>query len=285
MLFRVGFLFAVALLSAPFARAHDAWIEAERNERASGAFEVRFFIGHAETSEQWMVSPENVSSFFTIGPGGRRNHLNIISEQTALPVKRILAGDARLIGLDTFRTLISLDAKVFDQYVAEEGVTPIQRHRAANDAMGNGREIYSRHFKAIVAPQRSESKTARSSVKRDAVTQPIGQYLEIVPERDPNAHSVCEPLPLVVLHKGRSVPGATIHINAASDDGRPIKIVSDAEGRAILERRPAGRWYAHVAWSDVAREGVEHADYVTAFASLSVDASDMPDPGACGRAE
>ncbi len=263
------------------ANAHDAWIVPTPIGRdGGGAFDVSFAIGHGGEARVWPALPDHVLAFYSISAEGRESHLSAIDIQQARSSKRIETGssDIQIIALDTFRHDNVLEADKFNAYVKEEGIKPIEEFRFVQGLTNiDGREKYSRHFKAIATAHTEYDGERNGDYDTTFILRPIGQLLEIVPERNPLNKNTCDTLPLRVFYRGRPLPEATIHINALENDTAPSKIKTNAEGRAFVETRPEGRWYAHVAWADVVNAIEPDGAYMTAFASLSIDSNDVLD--------
>jgi uncharacterized GH25 family protein len=149
----------------------------------------------------------------------------------------------------------------FQQYVADEGLSAIAAHRTATGTeAANGRELYSRRGKAIVQ--------VGSRLTDDALT-PVGQTLEIVPERHPLALAPGEPLPVRVLFRGRPLAGALIDLTHLEEGKGPVETHrTNAEGRARFTPKGAGPWKLNVIWGWPI-EGRADADYESIFSSLT----------------
>lgn len=246
------------------ALAHDAWIETNRTE--TGEISLAFRIGHAGESEPWTARPDRVSGFVSHGQSGITDLQARLgrADQTA-PLLIPFAPDAtHVVTVNSFRAFIELEAEKFNAYVEEEGITPIAVARAASGSFNlPGTELYSRHLKAIVPALSGECLPQR-------VSQPTGQRLEILPV-DGTIGANGEPMLTVeVRYLGVPAEGVTLHVNDIVAGEATATPLTGPDGRAEITLPDTNAWYVHAAWSEPLAMPERGADYVTAFASLSI---------------
>ena len=71
--------------------------------------------------------------------------------------------------------------------------------------------------------------------------EPVGLFLEIIPEKDPTALSAGDEFPVRVMRDGAPFGGFALHAVTAGDkEGQAQK--TDANGRATFKLNKAGRW-------------------------------------------
>ena len=71
--------------------------------------------------------------------------------------------------------------------------------------------------------------------------EPVGLFLEIIPEKDPTALSAGDEFPVRVMRDGAPFAGFALHAVTAGDkEGQAQK--TDANGRATFQLNKAGRW-------------------------------------------
>ena len=119
--------------------------------------------------------------------------------------------------------------------------------------------LYSRRAKALVQV---------GAQATDTVSQPIGQTLEIVPERNPYLVKPGEPLRVVVWFHGSPLPGASVvleSLGAGATHGTPA--LTDSRGSASWPLPSKGDWKVNVVWSYPIDD--PRADYETIFCSLT----------------
>lgn len=253
------------------ASAHDAWIEVSlENVEAGSKAAMETYIGHAEERDHYNPSLSHVSRYYLVNEAGVKDQLGIYSvfegrDQVPLNPK-MLEGDAYLV-MSTFRAKSTLEAEKFNGYIEEEGIKPIIDFRAANEETDQpGREVYSRHMKAmLVAPG--------DDCDISFLSGPVGETLEIVPMVHPG--KACGDELVFRLHyMGKPVSGGMLHLNRTDEAMEPIKAMTDDEGVARFERPGAGNWYVHAAWARPVDADTYDAEFATNFASLSFSLAD-----------
>ena len=169
-----------------------------------------------------------------------------------------------ILAMRTDHAVSLLPSQRFNDYVQEEGLTPIlaaRQRRGENNSPG--REIYSRRAKALVVIG------AMTNRPDPRATRAIGLDLEIVPERDPYALGSSRILPIHVLHRGRPLPGALVKLTDLARDDRPVGVArTDRAGRAVFSVPARGNWLLNVVWSEPITND-PRADFDTIFSSLT----------------
>ncbi len=246
------------------AHAHDAWIEARRT--GDGEVSLAFRIGHAGENEPWTARPDRVSGFVSHGLDGIADlQARLGRADQTVPLLIPFAPDAvHVVTINSFRAFIELEADRFNAYVEEEGITPIAVARAASGSFSlPGTELYSRHLKAIVPAMSGECLPQR-------VSRPTGQRLEILPV-DGTIGPDGEPMLTVeVRYLGIPAEGVTLHVNDIAAGEATATPLTGPDGRAEITLPDTNAWYVHAAWSEKLALAERGADYVTAFASLSI---------------
>lgn len=258
---------AAALVLATPVLAHDFWVQPARFVLAApGAVPVLLYVGHGAAKERWGVGIDKVALFRTVGPDGmidRTGNLTLDGPRydAVLPLGR---SGSYVLAFQSRQTASDLPYLRFNQYLIDEGLTPIQAHRQrTRTERGNGRELYSRRAKAIV----QVGAVDKASIAR--VTRPLGLSLEIVPERHPGALKPGELLPVRVLYNRRPLAGALVKLTNLDADDKPLKTQrTNAAGRTAFAVPRSGSWQFNVVWADVT-PGNPAADYRTTFSSLS----------------
>lgn len=251
----------LALAALPVC-AHDAWMEADRSD---AGVTVRFFSGHADDLAAYNMHPARLASMMLESASMRRS---LLTEAADLQPGDTLQLDmspyeAHMLTLTTFRASSRLDAETFLEYAAEEGISPILRHRASSGDLNRpGTEVYSRFMKALVLPE------GEAACETGFISQPVGHVLEIIPLESPS-EGCSEILSFLLLYLGEPLEGGTLHINRTDTMTEPVKITTDENGMVSFDRPPEGDWYLHAAWAMPVSERAFGADYATSFASLS----------------
>jgi len=253
-------------LSVP-ASAHDFWIApGSYSAQAGETTDLSIMVGHPEDQNSWSISPHRVVSLRSIGPSGISDRQNLISGSDAKE-PMTLSFDSKGVHVMTIETTSAyseLEAEKFNDYLDEEGLTPIQIDRVSKRKMSEpGTEIYSRRGKTIVnVGELGESDPSY-------VTSPLGLTLEVVPTTNPLRLQDGENLSAHIYYRGQAMSGVNVKlVSLDTDKGQVASQKSDAEGKISFPKPETGNWMLHAVWSDP-MEDTSRADYDTIFSSLS----------------
>ena len=202
--------------------------------------------------------------FRAIGPRGVVDHLGVIRGRALaqIPSLSFSTPGTHILALQSSHAQSELPAVRFNDYLAEEGLTPALTLRAQGAAARTaGREIYSRRAKALV-------QVGPAGAPQPHVVRPIGMTLEIVPERDPYAPNRPAALPVRVIYEGRPLAGALVKLTNLAADEKPVATArTDRAGRAVFNVPRSGEWLLNVVWTKPIRD--PRGDYDTTFSSLT----------------
>jgi uncharacterized GH25 family protein len=99
--------------------------------------------------------------------------------------------------------------------------------------------------------------------------EPVGTFLEIVPEKDPTALKAGDDLPVRVLKDGKPFGGFSLNaVNPAQPKGETRKTGSD--GRVTFRLDAAGRWLLR--GTDIRKSNQPDTDWESDFVTLTVEA-------------
>lgn len=254
------------LAIAPAAQAHDFWLlPATFSVEPTEPVSIGFIVGHGQEISDWKLGWDRIVSLNHYGPDGHRGiGETVIARIEETPGKSELSLDAPGTHMITFTSRdswIELEAEIFNGHVEKEGLTLVANKREADGTTEEpGTELYSRRAKTLIQV---------GDVYTDQVTQPVGQLLEIVPDRNPYALGRDDALPVSVYFRGEPLEGATIDLENLSVADMAIQtMTTDSDGKASFKFGKAGTWKVNVIWS-VPLENNERADFDTIFTSLT----------------
>ncbi|CAM3854742.1 DUF4198 domain-containing protein [Litorimonas haliclonae] len=252
--------------SAP-ASAHDFWIAPGSYSAEIGeTTDLSIMVGHPEDQNSWSISPHRVVSLRSVGPNGILDQQSLISGSDANdPMSLSFDSEGvHVLTIETTSAYSELEAEKFNDYLDEEGLTPIQIDRVSKRKISEpGTEIYSRRGKTIVnvgEPGDSDP---------SYVTSPLGLTLEVVPTTNPVRLQDGESLSAHIYYRGQAMPGVNVKlVSLDTNKGQVDSQKSDAEGKVSFPKPDTGDWMLHAIWSDP-MEDTSRADYDTIFSSLS----------------
>lgn len=265
---------AMLLPLATHALAHDVWIQPARfRVAADRPLPLTILTGHGKDRQRWPGDASYITMLANLAPTGRvdlRDRFRTFSRAVDLFVNLRIPG-LHIFTMQTSFTPSDVPFGRFNDYVREEGLTPIIQERLrAGTFSTRGREIYARRAKALV---QAGTSTGRPDPR---ATKPLGLSLEIVPERDPYALGKGRILPVHVVYEGRRLPGALVKLRDLQHDEEPVaKQISDRNGRAVFRIPATGQWLINVVWSKPLKGDVR-ADFETTFSSLTFGYDPLP---------
>jgi uncharacterized GH25 family protein len=264
MNFYIKSIFIGTVSISTTALAHDLWLQPRQFAFAPGqAVPVDILIGHGASRENWGIRLDRLIILKNIRPAGPSIDLLATARLTKSLTLKLTNSGTYMIAMQSNNAESTLPAARYNEFAQEEGLTAILRHRAATGSMAKpGRELYSRRAKSIVQIGKASHATGCN------VTKAIGFDLEIIPERNPLLLASTEKLPILVMFKGKPLPGALVKLTNLDADARPLAMLrTNAQGRAAFNVPAKGKWLLNTVWSTpVAGQDML---YNTIFSSLT----------------
>lgn len=234
--FRSVTSFLLLVFVAASALAHDTWLIPDRFaiEREASVF-LDLTSGMAFPALETSIKPERIDRAVC---RLSKHQFNI---RDYSPAPNSLRFKAKLFepGIATFFVelkprALELTPSQVHEYLDEIGASEsIRKLWASAKRPKRWREIYVKHSKTFVKvgqPQEDRS-----------WAEPVGMFLEIIPEKDPTTLNVGDELPVRVLKGGTPVDGFPVGIvREGSRTGQIIK--TDTQGRVTFRLDKSGRW-------------------------------------------
>jgi len=253
--------------------AHDFWVQ-------PGSFWVQpdsvtpltLQVGHGPYRQRSPLAATRITRFDAIGPNGSLHDLR----PRLHPGNGPEDGNFELEDRGTYLFVLETDNKAqshlpairFNDYLQVEGLTPALEQRIRTKRMdADGSECYSRRAKVLVQVGDPSPNSARGP--QQAITQPVGLPLEIVPEQNPYSEPRPASLSVRVLYEGRPLGRALVKLTQLEHDSAPLEThLTDAAGRAVFHMPGEGTWLLNVIWTRPLPRTSE-TDFETIFSSLS----------------
>jgi uncharacterized GH25 family protein len=242
------------------ATAHDFWIEpATFRPKPGSPLAVRLRLGDHFQGEIVPRRSAHLRRFFLQGPRGAEDVRGVEGMDPAGYVL-VAAPGLYALGYQSAPNSNQLEARKFEEYLEEEGLSRIARLRADRGAGKEpGREVYHRYARSLV--------WAGDSALEEA-DRPIGFPLEIVAEKNPYVLRPGEELPVRLLFQGAPLSDTLVRAIHESGSVSGPSGRTDAEGRIRLELGRAGAWLVKSVHMVEAPPGGE-ADWESFWASLT----------------
>lgn len=265
----MGLFGLVAVAGAPFASAHDFWLQPDQYWIGAGTLDsMTLQVGHGPFRQRSPIAVRRILRYEAITPPGAivdlRNRLSL-GEPTKDGDLRFESPGTHLLVLQTDDSAQAhLPSIRFNDYLRVEGLTLALAQRARLHRMNDdGAERYSRCAKALV--QVGGSNPAAG----DQVRKPVGLPLEIVPEVNPYDEPRSSTLPVRVLYAGRPLAGALVKLTNLEHDVSPFEVhLTDRAGRATFLMPRSGSWLVNVIWT-IPLPPSDDVDFETIFSSLT----------------
>jgi len=240
--------FALLLLVAASAHAHDFWIEPSTFTPASGdVVAVRLRVGEQLQGEPVPRRTGRIERFFARSAAGERD---VPGQDNRDPAGLLAIRDrgTTVVAYRSLPTRTELAAAKFESYLREEGLESIIDARRQRGESGKaGTEIYSR-----------AAKTLLQSGGGEPVDQVVGLRFELV--RKGNAFQA--------LFEGKPLPNALVVAIRRGDAANPTSVRTDANGMAAFPSLGRGEWLVKTVHM-VPAPASANADWESIWASVT----------------
>lgn len=251
--------------------AHDFWVQpTDFWVPPDTVTPMTLQVGHGPYRQRSPIAATRITRFDALGPDGSvldlRNRLHPGDGREDGNFQLEKPGTYLLVLETDDRAQSHLPAIRFNDYLRVEGLTPALEQRIETKRMdADGSESYSRRAKVLVQVGPPE----RPSASQQAMTQPIGLPLEIVPEQNPYSEPRPAALTVRVLYERRPLARALVKLTQLQHDAAPFETqLTDAAGRAVFHMPGEGAWLLNVIWTKPLPRTSE-TDFETIFSSLS----------------
>ena len=254
------------LMSAVAAAAHDMFVQPARffaDENAEVI--VRVLNGTFSKSEN-SIDRVRVADVSVVSPTGRQRvdtaDWSAAGDTSRFTIRTGGAG-TYVVGVSTRPNVIALEAKDFNQYLAEDGIPDVLAARRRTGELDRpARERYAKHVKALIQV---------GSARSDHFATQLGYPAELVPLENPYVLRPGGLLRVRTLVDGKPAANQYVLFGGRTPSGARIaqrSVRSDADGVARVPLRVRGTWY--VKFINMARlEGDSAADYESKWATLT----------------
>lgn len=253
-------LFAISLATP--ARAHDTWLIPDQfNLAPKSTVTLDMTSGMEFPKLDVGPKPERVESANCRLAGKTFDITDKLAAPNSLQFKAELAD----VGVATFWVKLpsrSLELKPdqVKEYLDEVDAPEALRKQWAEMKPQRWRESYTKHPKTFARVGEPESDRSWA--------EPVGMFLEIVPEKDPTVLKAGDDFPVRVLKDGK--PFADFSLNAVSagePKGETRK--TDKDGRVTFRVGKEGRWLLR--GTDIRKSNQPATDWESDFATLTLE--------------
>jgi hypothetical protein len=241
MKWRVPLLTVLLLLVAGALDAHDLFLRLDSFfVRPDSTVQIRVLNGTFSKSEN-AVTRDRVGDISVAGPGGLA-HLDTTLWQATGDTSRLsihIGGEGTyIVGASTLPREITLEAKDFNAYLADDGIPDVLAARRRNRELDKrATERYSKHVKALLQA---------GDRRAEAVDVVLGYPAELVPLNNPYLPRPGGWFRVRALVDGKPVPNQLVIAGGRPPRGGRLaerRVRTDSEGVARIRITDRGQWY------------------------------------------
>jgi hypothetical protein len=211
------------------------------------------------------VTPDRVAHFDLRDAEGSRaiTGYRVEGEFLVAEISSERSGHAVVVA-ETRPRLLVMEPAEFSAYLEAEELHAVLAARAsAGGEDAPGRERYRKIAKAVLCVDGATDESFR---------QPLGLWLEIVPEKSPCRLRAGDTLTARVFFEGKPLRGAQLVAGYEGVTGHhyPARVETDAEGHGVIRLDRPGAWFLRVLHMVPAANDAE-ADWHSAFSTLTFE--------------
>ena len=231
-------LFAFSLLTLfVLLSSHEFWLQPNKYIYDRGQeINIRFLVGENFEGENWEGDSSRINNL-TFYYGGVKDIISpilFVEKGDSLKLKQYDEGTS-MVTYNSKNSFISLDAKEFNEYLEEDGLTnAIEYRKQHNETDSNGYEFYQRSIKTIFQV---------GKVKDETYKQATSLPLDIIPLSHPYKISNGDSLTVKIIFKGDPLTNTTVKIwNRTHDKTFKWTVISDKKGLIRFPVKTKGEW-------------------------------------------
>ena len=218
--------------------AHEFWIQPDKFIYKRGqTINLRFLVGENFAGKNWTGNKEKVQTLHLYFDDAIDSNLidNLTKNKGDSIQFAIYEEGTAMVTLHTKNSFIDLEAKDFNAYLQEEGLTEALEYRKANgDTTKNGTERYQRCVKTIFQVGKNKNHVFK---KRTILP------LDIIPDENPYAVAKDGKLKLRVLFQGNALKKTKIKVwHRANKKVSAVDYETDDEGEVKIFLSLRGEW-------------------------------------------
>jgi uncharacterized GH25 family protein len=231
----ISWLLTLALLAtlARPAAAHDFWVEPAVFQPEVGTpVDVRLREGVGFKGSTLPYINEWFQDFSKVTAAGREDVLSLQGNDPAATIT--MPAGAMLLGYQSNRSYVELDAAKFNSYLEDEGIEYIREERiAAGEDDQPAPEYFVRCAKALLQA---------GPTGGDIYQTRLGYRLELTPEANPYELAPGDELTFQLTWRDGPAAGLLLQAFTREEPDNVQKIRTDADGRATIKLHSSGTW-------------------------------------------
>ena len=262
---KLATLWLFSFLLAISAFAHDTWLIPDRFQIASGET-VTLDLTSGMEFPKLDVGPkrERIQAVICRLAGRTFELKDFEAGPTSLRIKAILSDPGvAALWVKSPPKEIELKPDQVQEYLDEiDAPAAVRQQWTGTKEPKRWRESYRKHSKTFVRVGDAKADTSWR--------EPVGMFLEIVPEKDPTALRAGDDFPVRVLKDGKPLGDFSLGV-VAEDDPKGSIQKTDAAGRLTFRLDKSGRWLLR--GTDLRKSTKPNLDWESDFTTLTVESA------------
>lgn len=217
--------------------AHEFWLNPEKFIYKRGEkINIRFWAGENFEGENWKGNNQKVRSLKLYFGGVSDDLSDFITEENGDSLELTMMDEGTsLVAFNSTNSFIELEAKKFNEYLQEEGLTnAIEYRKEQNETDSAGREYYQRCSKTLIQIGKTKDKTF--SVTTDLP-------LDIIPLSNPYSLKTRDTLRVKILYRNVPLTNALVKTwHRQHTETSKVSYVSDVNGEIKVPVSLSGKW-------------------------------------------
>ncbi len=226
-------LFLGLFLVSVAATGHDFWVEPDTFTPTQGeSVSIELVEGEELRGDTLPYIDDWFTDFSRVTAAGRDNVESIVGND---PAAKIVATQGQtLLGYQSVRAFVELDAAKFNSYLENEGIEFLREERRALGEDDNpAPEYFVRCAKSLLQAN-SGNATVFNKV--------LGYTLELTPQSDPYQAAIGDAIEFELKFRDQPAEGLLVQAFTKEQPEDIQKVRTDAQGRATITVKSEGTW-------------------------------------------
>jgi len=252
----------VLIVGLGLAQAHEFWMQPVNFFLKPGEhLLVSFKVGEGFMGEPWDLAAHKIERLDLHRPTQSRNVIDSVYRDLKKNNLSLRLKDegTYLLAMQSDNAFIAMEADKFNAYLTEDGLDDILDARKKTNTLDQpSKEYFRRHSKLLVQVGKKTDNT---------FSKVVGLPLEIIPEQNPYALKIGDPIGFKVLFEGKPLFGAKVRIWNRFENRTTLQNIY-TEKTGLVETRVSnpGMWMVSVVKMVPSKQG--DAEWQSHWASL-----------------
>ncbi len=234
------FLSITLLVLLTLTKGHEFWMQPTKFfYKAGEKLIVSFKVGENFMGEPWDLKRDRIETFQLHQFTKTTNLLDSLKEGKQDNLSYTLKEEGTyMVAMQSTNAFVEMSGEEFNTYLKEDGLDDILEHRKNTNTTAPAKEFYSRHTKLLVQVGEKNA---------DVFKKILGFPVEVVPEKNPYALKVGDPIRFKILFDGKPMFGVRTKVWNRFDNRTTIQnIYTEKDGTFEVRISNPGPWMVSV---------------------------------------